>query len=116
MVDQKIEQETTDVANPIENALNALWEKAREASLLISTLNEEKKALLRKIETLEEELVQSKNEAIIKQSNLDQIRNELEENGKSASENFIALDHESKQHLQVKLQNLITKIDQYLSP
>ena len=116
MVDQKIEQETTEVTNPVENALNALWEKAREASLLISTLNEEKKALVKRIEELEEELETVKSDVSIKQSSIEQLRNEIEHNGNIPPIDGIVMDAEEKHRLESKVKNIIAKLDQYLSP
>ena len=115
MVDQKIEQETAESTNPVENALNALWEKAREASLLISTLHEEKKSLLKRIEELEEELDTVRNDVSTKQSSIEQLRNEIEQNGATPPLEGIVMDAEEKHRLESKVRNIIAKLDQYLS-
>lgn len=109
MVDQKIEKEISDVsAHGIENALTALWEKAREASYLISTLRDEKRKLHAKIAELEEELRQTKNELLLMQTRTSQA--DAMNNGSSVN-----LGEEEKQELQKKIKSIIGKLDQYLS-
>ncbi len=115
MVDQKIEQESSDSMHSVENALASLWDKAREASLLISTLREEKRRLSQKVEELEEDLQQTKNDFIIQQSQVEKLKQDLitdsvRKNG------AISLAEDEKRILQQKLRNVISKIDQYLTP
>lgn len=112
MVDQKIDNETGDTTHAVENALSALWEKAREASYLISTLRDDKRKLQAKIDEMEEELTHAKDELHIKQSQLDQLRNEMS-NG-STGESVILAEGEKKE-FQQKLRTIISKLDQYLS-
>lgn len=110
MVDQKIENESS--SQVVENALAMLWEKAREASYLISTLRDEKLKLQTKIDELEEELLQVKSE-------LNEIRSHSEERdaalhngtGKSA----VLLAEDDKRELQRRIKSIIGKLDQYLS-
>lgn len=110
MVDQKIEKEISDVGtHGIENALTALWEKAREASYLISTLRDEKRKLQTKINELEEELKQTKNELLLIQSRTLQA-DAMSNNGSS-----VRLGEEEKLELQKKIKSIIGKLDQYLS-
>lgn len=115
MVDQNFDQNSTDAINNVENALASLWDKAREASLLISTLREEKKRLLRKIEDLEEDLRQSKNDSILQQAHIETLKvNAVSE--QIHKNDTIALDENERRMLQQKLRNVISKLDQYLLP
>lgn len=117
MVDQKIDPEIVDSTAAIETALSALWEKAREASLLISTLRDEKKSLLQRIEELEEDVKHSHNDAILKQSAIEQLRIEVTEhssNAKNLTSN--GMSEEEKRDVEYKLKTIISKLDQYLSP
>ena len=111
MVEQNVEQVTPDTVNSVENALASLWEKAREASLLISTLREEKKRLLMKIDELEEELIHSKSESTLIRTQLENIQSSTAR--KNAA---INLEEDEKRLLQQKLRSVITKLDQYLTP
>ncbi|MFA6468951.1 MAG: hypothetical protein WCW35_08635 [Bacteroidota bacterium] len=115
MVDQNIDQQSTDAVHSVENALSSLWDKAREASLLISTLREEKKHLIKKIEELEEEVNQVKSLTTHQQTQIEQLRQDLESDTfqKNGS---IALEQDEKRILQQKIRNSISKLDQYLTP
>ncbi|MFA6539971.1 MAG: hypothetical protein WCT99_00055 [Bacteroidota bacterium] len=117
MVDQKIDPEIVDSTTAIETALSALWEKAREASLLISTLRDEKKSLLQRIEDLEEDVKQSHNDAILKQTAIEQLRIELTEHS-SGSKTLVVngMSEDEKREFEHKLKTIISKLDQYLSP
>ncbi|MDP1676425.1 MAG: hypothetical protein Q8L88_06120 [Bacteroidota bacterium] len=115
MVDQNFEQGSSDVINSVENALASLWDKAREASLLISTLREEKKRLLRKIDELEEDLKQSKNDAILQQAQIETMKMNAVSDTIQKNES-IALDVNERRLIQQKLRNVISKLDQYLVP
>ncbi len=115
MVDQNFEQGSSDAINSVENALASLWDKAREASLLISTLREEKKRLLRKIDELEEDLKQSKNDAILQQAQIETMKMNAVSDTIQKNES-IALDVNERRLLQQKLRNVISKLDQYLVP
>ncbi len=115
MVDQNLEQESSDAMHSVENTLASLWDKAREASLLISTLREEKRRLLLKIDELEDELKQTKNDVILQQSQIEKLKQEhvsdaVQKNG------TVNLDNDEKRLLQQKLKSVISKIDQYLKP
>lgn len=114
MVDQNLDQESSDAVHSVENALASLWDKAREASLLISTLREEKKRLLQRIEELEDDVKHAKNETVLQQSQLEKLKFELStDNAKKNSS--LQIDEEEKRHLQQKLKNTIAKLDQYLT-
>ncbi len=112
MVDQKIEKENIDSTQSIETALTALWEKAREASYLISTLRDEKKRLIVRIEELEEELAQEKNAVRQKELHIERLNDELTSGEKQEG---IALAAEEKRMLQQKIRSAVSKLDQYLS-
>ncbi|MFA6457375.1 MAG: hypothetical protein WCW40_11180 [Bacteroidota bacterium] len=115
MVDQNIDQQSSDAVHSVENALSSLWDKAREASLLISTLREEKKRLLKKIEELEEEVSQTKSLSAHQQSQIEQLRQDLASDTLQKNGN-IALEQDEKRILQQKIRNIISKLDQYLTP
>lgn len=117
MVDQKIDPEIVDSTTAIETALSALWEKAREASLLISTLRDEKKSLLQRIEDLEEDVRQSQNDAIVKQAAIERMRMELTEHSSGSKAIGVnGMTEEDKREAEQKLRAIISKLDQYLSP
>lgn len=113
MVDQKVEQEAIDATHAVENALSLLWEKAREASYLISTLRGEKKKLQARVEELEEELAGIRNVLLSKQSQLEEVKSELLHTSENGS---LSISAEEKRELQRKINSLISKLDQYLSP
>jgi len=111
MVEQNVEHESSDAVNSVENALASLWDKAREASLLISTLREEKRRLLQKIDELEEEIKISRNDTALLQSQIEKLHSS------SALKNAaINLEEDEKRILQQKLRSVISKLDQYLTP
>ena len=112
MVDQKIEKENIDSTQSIETALTALWEKAREASYLISTLRDEKKRLQVRIEELEEDVAQGKN--ALRQKEL-YIETLTDEKALGEKQDGIALAAEEKRLLQQKIRSAVLKLDQYLS-
>ncbi len=115
MVEQNFEQDSPDVIHGVENALASLWDKAREASLLISTLREEKKRLLIKINELEEDLKQSKSDIVLQQLQIERNKEVVASDNAQKIET-IALDENDKRILQQKLRNIISKLDQYLKP
>lgn len=115
MVDQNIDQQSSDAIHSVENALSALWDKAREASLLISTLREERKRHIKLLEELEEELHQLKDQTVTQQSLIEKLQLQL--NSEAEKKNgSMALQEEEKRMLQQKIRNIISKLDQYLTP
>ena len=110
MVEQNVEQESSDSVHSVENALSSLWDKAREASLLISTLREEKKRLERKIDELEDDLKQSKESSQLLREQIEKLQSAVE--GKNGAASF---EEAEKRMLQQKLRNVISKLDQYLT-
>jgi predicted nucleic acid-binding Zn-ribbon protein len=110
MVDQKIENESS--SQVVENALAMLWEKAREASYLISTLRDEKTKLQTRIHELEDELVQVKSELREMRSHAEAREGALT-NGAGTSSVLLAED--DKRELQRRIKAIIGKLDQYLS-
>ena len=113
MVDQKIDQETIDVTHAVENALASLWDKAREASYLISTLRDEKRKLQIQVNDLQEELVAIRNDLLSKQSQLEEVRSELTNHAGNGS---LTLTVDEKRELQRKISSIISKLDQYIAP
>lgn len=112
MVDQKIEKENVDSAQLMENSLSALWEKAREASYLISTLRDEKKRLLSRIDELETDLEHEKNIVQSKDREIEQLNVRLNDGEQREA---IAIDESEKRQLQQKIRTAVAKLDQYLS-
>lgn len=110
MVDQNLDQPTSDSIHNVENALSTLWDKAREASLLISTLREEKKHLLVRIDEMEDEIRNFKNDIARLQSQI-----ETTATSAAARSSAVSLDEEQKRVLQQKLRSVISKLDQYLT-
>ncbi|MFZ4622262.1 MAG: hypothetical protein ACOYNS_17000 [Bacteroidota bacterium] len=111
MVDQNLEQPSSDSIHSVENALSSLWDKAREASLLISTLREEKKNLVQKIDELEEELRNSRSDISRLQMEIDSVNSSAEASRTSS----VNLEEDEKKVLQQKLRSVISKLDQYLT-
>ena len=118
MVDQKIEQEVPSAVNSVENALSSLWEKAREASYLITTLRDEKKKLQQHVTEVEEELSQVKNELVEKQSQLLKLREDSVQvvNKIIDTPSSVGISEDEKRLIQQKIKNIISKLDQYLTP
>jgi len=112
MVDQKIEKENMDSAQSLENSLSALWEKAREASYLISTLRDEKKRLMSRIAELELDLENERTIVRVKEAEIGQLTASMNDDAQNAA---IALNEAEKRQLQQKLRTAVAKLDQYLS-
>lgn len=107
MVDQNIEQSSSDAVNGVEHALSSLWDKAREASLLISTLREERKRLSLRIAELEEEV------SHLKSSN-QQAQADLQKAAELSNGSAVSMDAEEKRLLQQRIRTMIAKLDQYI--
>lgn len=107
MVDQNIDQSSSDAVNGVENALSALWDKAREASLVISTLREERKRLAQRIAELEEEV------SHLKSSN-QQVQADLLKAAEHSNGSGVSMDPDDKRLLQQRIRTMIAKLDQYL--
>ncbi|MBW7887080.1 MAG: hypothetical protein H3C35_01815 [Bacteroidetes bacterium] len=105
-------KEQTIIENPrsIEDALQILWEKAREASVVISTLREEKKKLQYQVEELTQELQQTHNDLLVKRTELEKLRTE---NTGTINGSAVVAEEEKKE-LQQKLQLILEKINSYL--
>ncbi|MBP6672946.1 MAG: hypothetical protein KA247_07335 [Bacteroidetes bacterium] len=110
MVDQNLDQPSSDSVHGVENALSSLWDKAREASLLISTLREEKKHLVLRIGELEEELRSARQDTAELQSQFDAARSTA-----AAKTSSVDMEEDEKRLLQQKLRSVISKLDQYLT-
>ena len=110
MVDQNLDQPSSDPVHGVENALSSLWDKAREASLLISTLREEKKHLASRIGELEEELRNVRNESAALQTQFDAALSSAANAATSVN-----IEEDEKRLLQQKLRSVIAKLDQYLT-
>jgi chromosome segregation ATPase len=110
MVDQNLDQPSSDSVHGVENALSSLWDKAREASLLISTLREEKKHLAQRIGELEDELRNARHDTAELQSQFDAARSTA-----AAKTSSVDMEEDEKRMLQQKLRSVISKLDQYLT-
>lgn len=115
MVDQNLDQHSSDAVNSVENALSSLWDKAREASLLISTLREEKKRLIQRIADLDEEISHLKANNLQQRSQIDMLQADAETAAQKRS-GAILVDTEEKRILQQKIRSIISKLDQYITP
>ncbi len=104
------EQITTETERSLENALQMLWDKSREASVVISTLREEKKKLLYQIDELEKEVQHLYSELNGKKSEIETIRNSMGD----ISTNGAMLNNIDKKELQEKLTIILGKINSYL--
>ncbi|KAB2926364.1 MAG: hypothetical protein F9K22_00540 [Bacteroidetes bacterium] len=111
MVDQKIDP-NADPTHAVENALTALWDKAREASYLISTLRDERKKLQTRVEELELELAGVRTELGSRIGELERMQDDLQARGTAS----VALGDEERRALQQKIRNIMTVLDQYLAP
>lgn len=109
-MDDNKEQLVVENSRSIEDALQMLWEKAREASVVISALREEKKKLQYQNEELERELQQTHNDLLVKKSELEKLRNDVSE----VQNGSVSLRDEEKKELQQKLQTILVKINSYL--
>ena len=110
MVDQNLDQPSSDSVHGVENALSSLWDKAREASLLISTLREEKKHLAQRLGELEDELRIARHDTAELQSQFDAARSTA-----AAKTSSVDMEEDEKRMLQQKLRSVISKLDQYLT-
>jgi len=111
MVDQKIDP-NADPTHAVESALTALWDKAREASYLISTLRDERKKLQARVEELERDLNGVRTDLGARIAELERMQDDLQARG-SAS---IALNEEDRKALQSRIRNVMSVLDQYLAP
>ncbi|MCK9408004.1 MAG: hypothetical protein WCX28_13315 [Bacteriovoracaceae bacterium] len=114
MVDQNIDQQSSDAVHSVENALVTLWDKAREASLLISTLREEKKRLVQRITELDDEVEHLKEITLQQQAQLDVLKSEAATDAEQKI-GSVNLDVEEKRLLQQKIRTIISKLDQYIT-
>ena len=104
------EQIPVETERSLEAALQMLWEKAREASVVISTLREEKKKLLYQIDELEKEIQYLHSELNSRKNEIEEIRNSTAE----VSSNGALLSDVDKKELQEKLKLILGKINSYL--
>lgn len=104
------EQIPVESERSLEAALQMLWEKAREASVVISTLREEKKKLLYQIDELEKEIQHLYGELESKKKEIDELRS----NSSLETSNGMLLNDVDKKEMQEKLKLVLGKINSYL--
>jgi hypothetical protein len=108
-VQEEIEHESSST----EIALRTLWEKARLASALIATLQEQKSMLQQRIQELEQAMTQMRNEAVVKDMEIMQLRAEIDRMQAGMSKEPL-LNVEDRVELQTKIQTLLQKIETHL--
>jgi hypothetical protein len=111
-MEEKTEEVISEQTHSVEYALQMLWDKAREASVVISTLREEKKKLVFQIDELEKELRQTRHDMLIQKSEMEKLRTECSVE-QSANGTFHLAEKDVKE-IQEKLTLLLLKINSYL--
>ena len=100
-----------ETEHTIEQALQVLWDKAREVSVLISTLREEKKRLQYQISELENDLKESHKELQEKKLLVEKLH---AEQGEGSRNGGAGLDEAQREELQEKINIILSKINSYL--
>lgn len=111
-MEEKREEVISEQTHSVETALQMLWDKAREASVVISTIREEKKKLIFQIDELERELRQTRNDMLTQKSEIEKLRSE--KIVEKVANGTIQLAENEKKELQEKLTVLLLKINSYL--
>jgi SMC interacting uncharacterized protein involved in chromosome segregation len=112
-VQEEIEHEIASNGTSLENALKQLWERARIASEVITTLRNEKKQLQDKVNELESSMARTKSEALVKEVELEHLREEIERLHVLEKSNG-SLNDSEKMKVIGKIKSLIEKINTYL--
>jgi chromosome segregation ATPase len=113
-----VDQQAADVTAPVygdvrslESSLKALWERARHAGELITDLRGEKKVLLVRVEELENELAQVRQELARKEQLIKKI---TVEGTASASARGSVLSNGERDAVVVRIKELLAKLEAYL--
>ena len=110
---EQIEHEIAPNGASLESALKQLWEKARVASDLIVSLRNEKKLLQEKIAELETVIAQTKSEGLVKEVELERLREDVKRLDVSSKSNG-SINEAERIKLMEKIKSLIDKINSYL--
>lgn len=95
-----------DQLSNIETQIQTLWDKAKRAGELIARLREEKRALQKQNEFLEQELAKLRSELVARNAQLASAAREV----KSAE----IFSNGEREELSAKVKQLLAKIDAYL--
>jgi uncharacterized coiled-coil DUF342 family protein len=112
-VQEQLEQEISSIENSLETALKQLWEKAYAASTAISSLREEKHAILLKANELEAKILQMQTELSAKDAEIDKLRKELDTTLLMSVSNG-SLNKEERMLLQERVKAILDKINSHL--
>lgn len=110
---EQVEQEVNSVENSLEAALKQLWEKAYSAANSINTLREDKNVLQLRVDDLGVALTQVQSELAKKNSEIEQLRRELERTLLVSASNGL-LDKEERLKIQEKVKTILEKINSHL--
>ena len=110
---EEVVQEISNVENSLEGALKLLWERAYAASAAISSLREEKHAIQLRANELESKLLQMQNELSARNSEIDQLKRDLDKMVLTTASNGV-LDKEERMRLQEKVKAILEKINSHL--
>ena len=110
---EQVEQEVNSVESSLEAALKQLWEKAYSAATSINSLREEKNVMQLRVDDLDATLSQLRTELTKKNSEIEQLRNELERMQLVSASNGL-LDKEERLKIQEKVKTILEKINSHL--
>lgn len=110
---EQVEQEVNSVENSLEAALKQLWEKAYSAANSINSLREEKNVMQLRADDLVAALSQMQSELTKKNSEIEQLRRELERMQLVSASNGL-LDKEERLKIQEKVKTILEKINSHL--
>jgi predicted nucleic acid-binding Zn-ribbon protein len=110
---EQVEQEIKSVENSLETALKQLWDKAYTAANMINSLREEKTVLKLRLDDVEAALSQMRAELMTKNSEIEQLRRDLDRMLLASASNGL-LDKEEKLRIQEKVKAVLEKINSHL--
>lgn len=110
---EQVEQEVNSVENSLEAALKQLWDKAYSAANSISSLREEKNVMQLRVDDLEAALSQVQSDLTKKNSEIEQLRREVERTLLVSTSNGL-LDKEERLKIQEKVKAILEKINSHL--
>jgi len=113
-----VDQQSADVGTPgygdvraLESNLKALWERARRAAELITELRGEKRVLHQRVEELETELIQVRQDLARKEQ---LIKRMTAEAGEAAPAKGSVLSNGERDATVAKIKDLLAKLEAYL--
>jgi chromosome segregation ATPase len=113
-----VDQHSSDItpltaleAKSLEASLKALWDRTKRAGELIAQLRDERSALQRRLDGLEHEVTQLRDELSQKDELIKKVSSEpLRQSGKDG----VALLDGERQQLEARVRELLAKIEGYL--